>query len=52
MARIAGVDIPRNKHICVSLQYIYGIGPSLSKRILTNSEVDPDTKVKDLTESD
>ena len=52
MARIVGVDIPKDKKIVVSLQYIYGIGPSLSQRILAGSEVDPDTKVKDLTESE
>ena len=52
MARIAAVDIPRNKHIGVSLQYIYGIGPSLSKRILDQTGVNPDTKVSDLTEDE
>ena len=52
MARIVGVDIPKDKKVVVSLQYIFGIGPSLSRRILSNSEVDPDTKVKDLTESE
>ena len=50
MARIAGVDIPRDKKISVSLQYIYGLGPSNSRQILAASNVDPDTKVKDLTE--
>ena len=52
MARIVGVDIPRDKKIVVSLQYIYGIGPNLSKKILAASEIDPDTKVKDLTEGE
>jgi len=52
MARIVGVDIPKDKKVVVSLQYIYGIGPSLSQRILVSSEVAPDTKVKDLTESE
>ena len=52
MARIAGVDIPRDKQIWVALQYIYGIGPNLSRRILSSSSVDPDTKVKDLTEQE
>ncbi len=52
MARIAGVDIPRNKHIGVSLQYIYGIGPSLSKKILGQTGINPDIKVSDLTEDE
>jgi small subunit ribosomal protein S13 len=52
MARIAGVDIPKNKQAWVSLQYIYGIGPSLSRKILAQAEVDPNTKVSDLTEEE
>jgi len=52
MARIAGVDIPRNKHIVISLQYIYGIGPSLSQRILDKTGINPDIKVSDLTEDE
>ena len=52
MARIAGVDIPRNKQAWVSLQYIYGIGPTLSRRILAQTGVQPDTKVSDLTEDE
>jgi len=52
MARIAGVDIPKNKQIGVSLQYIYGIGPSLSQRILAQTGVSPDTKVNDLTDEE
>jgi small subunit ribosomal protein S13 len=52
MARIAGVDIPRNKHVGVSLQYIYGIGPSLSQRILTKTGIHSDTKVSQLTEDE
>ena len=52
MARIAGVDIPRNKQIWVSLQYIYGIGPTLSQRILAQTGVDPGTKVGELTEGE
>ena len=52
MARIAGVDIPRNKHIGVSLQYIYGIGPSLSQKILGQTGINPDIKVSDLTEDE
>ena len=49
MARIAGVDIPSGKQVWVSLQYIYGIGPTLSQRILSQTGVDPDIKVNDLT---
>jgi len=52
MARIAGVDIPRNKQIWVSLQYIYGIGPTLSQKILAQTDISPDTKVSDLTEEE
>lgn len=52
MPRIAGVDIPRNKHIWVSLQYIYGIGPSLSRKILDRTDVAHDTKADSLTEDE
>ena len=52
MARIAGVDIPKNKQVSVSLQYIYGIGPSLSQRILAQAGVNPYTKVSDLAEDE
>ena len=52
MARIAGVDIPKDKQVAVSLQYIYGIGPSLSRRILAQTGVNPDTKVDSLTEEE
>jgi len=52
MARIAGVDIPKNKQVWVSLQYIYGIGPTLSHKILAQAEVDPATKVSDLAEDE
>ena len=52
MARIAGVDIPKNKQVWVSLQYIYGIGPSLSQRILAQADVDPYTKVSALAEDE
>ena len=52
MARIAGVDIPRNKHISVALQYIYGIGPALSQRIITQAGVTSDVKSDDLTEEE
>jgi small subunit ribosomal protein S13 len=52
MARIAGVDIPRNKRIEVSLTYIFGIGRSRSHEILEQAEVNPDTRVKDLSEAE
>ncbi|MFN2106144.1 MAG: 30S ribosomal protein S13 [Candidatus Promineifilaceae bacterium] len=52
MARIAGVDIPRNKRVEVALTYIYGIGPSSSKNILQETGVDPNTRVRDLSESE
>ncbi len=52
MARIAGVDIPKNKQVLVSLQYIYGIGSSLSQKILAQAGVDPYTKVSDLAEEE
>ena len=52
MPRIAGVDIPRNKQIWVSLQYIYGIGPTLSQRILAQTSINPDTKADSLTEDE
>ena len=50
MPRVSGIDIPVNKQAWVSLQYIYGIGPALSQKILALAEIAPDTKVKDLTE--
>ena len=52
MARIAGVDIPKNKQILVSLQYIYGIGSTLSQRILAQTGINPDTKTDSLTEEE
>ena len=52
MARIAGIDLPKNKRIEVALTYIYGIGPSRAKKIIQTTEVSPDTRVKDLTEND
>jgi small subunit ribosomal protein S13 len=52
MARIAGVDLPQNKQIWVGLTYIYGIGSSRSQKILGKAEVEPATKVKDLTEDE
>ena len=50
MARIAGVDLPRNKRIEVALTYIYGIGQTTATRIVKDAEVDPDTRVVDLDE--
>jgi len=50
LARIAGVDIPRNKRVEISLTYIFGIGKSTSNKILEKAGVDKDTRVKDLTE--
>jgi small subunit ribosomal protein S13 len=52
MPRVAGVDIPVNKQIWVSLQYIYGIGSSLSYKILAQADIAPDIRVKDLTEDE
>ncbi len=52
MARIEGVDLPRNKRVEIGLTYIYGIGPTRARQILTNTRVSPDTRVKDLSESD
>ena len=49
MARISGVDLPREKRVEVGLTYIYGIGLTSSKRILAEANVNPDTRVKDLT---
>ncbi|MBI2832205.1 MAG: 30S ribosomal protein S13 [Chloroflexi bacterium] len=51
MARIAGVDIPRNKQVWVSLQYIYGIGPTLAKKVLAETSIEPEIKVSDLTDA-
>jgi small subunit ribosomal protein S13 len=52
MTRIAGVDIPANKPVTISLRYIYGIGPTLSQRILSTTKINPATRVKDLTEEE
>ncbi len=52
MARIAGIDIPREKRVEVALTYIFGIGPSRSQEILAKTRVSPDTRVKDLTEDE
>ena len=50
MARLAGVDLPREKRVEIGLTYIYGIGLSRSQEILKNAGVNPDTRVKDLTD--
>lgn len=52
MARIAGVDLPKNKRIEIGLTYIYGIGRSSARKILEEAGIDPNTKVMDLTDSD
>ena len=52
MARIAGIDLPKDKRIEIGLTYIYGIGRKSAKDILTKSGVNPDTRVKDLTDAD
>ena len=50
MARIAGIDIPRDKHVDISLRYIYGIGPTSAAKIVEQAQVDGGTKVRDLTD--
>lgn len=52
MARIAGVDIPRDKHVWVSLTYIYGIGPTVAHKIVASAGVNPSTRVRDLSEDE
>ena len=52
MARVAGVDIPNEKRLEVALTYIYGVGPSASKRIIGEAGMNPDTRVRDLTEKE
>ena len=52
MARIAGVDLPKEKRVEIGLTYIYGIGVASSNKILAKAGVNPDTRVKDLTEAD
>jgi small subunit ribosomal protein S13 len=52
MARIEGVDLPRNKRVEVGLTYLYGIGPTRAHAILAGTKVNPDTRVKDLSEAD
>ena len=50
MARISGIDLPREKRIEIALTYIYGIGPARAAKVLEIAKIDPDTRVKDLTE--
>ncbi len=52
MPRIAGVDIPREKQVGISIQYLYGIGPSNGAKILTKTSINPETKVSDLTDEE
>ncbi len=52
MARISGVDLPKNKKVLFGLQYIFGIGPTISEEILSKSGVNPDKKVSDLTDEE
>jgi len=52
MARIAGVDIPRDKRVVISLTYIFGIGNTTAQKILATTGVNPDTRVRDLTEDE
>jgi small subunit ribosomal protein S13 len=52
LARIAGVDLPKNKKVLFGLQYIFGIGPSISLEILTKAKVSPDKKVSELTDEE
>ena len=52
MARIAGVDLPREKRVEIGLTYIYGIGLKTSQKILSEAGINPDTRVKDLTEDE
>ena len=52
MARLVGVDLPRNKRIEIALTYIYGIGLTTAKQIIADTGVDPDVRVKDLSEED
>ena len=52
MARIAGVDLPRDKRVEIGLTYIFGIGLTTSKKILAETEINPDIRVRDLTEND
>jgi small subunit ribosomal protein S13 len=52
MARIAGVDIPREKRVEISLRYIYGVGPSAARAVCEHTSIDPDTRVRSLTDEE
>lgn len=52
MARIAGVDLPRDKRVEIALTYIFGIGPTTSRKIISSTGINPDTRVRDLTEDE
>ena len=52
MARIAGIDLPRNKRVEAGLTYIYGVGPTRSRHILIQTGISPDTRIKDLSEAE
>ena len=52
MARIEGVDLPRNKRVEIGLTYLYGIGPTRAQEILAHTKVNPDIRIKDLSEAD
>ena len=52
MARVAGVDLPREKRVEIGLTYIYGIGPTRAKQVLAQTGINPDTRVKNLTEAE
>jgi len=52
MARIEGVDLPRNKRVEVGLTYLYGVGPTRAREILSETKVNPDIRIKDLSEAD
>ncbi|MFC1617372.1 30S ribosomal protein S13 [Candidatus Margulisiibacteriota bacterium] len=52
MARLSGVDLPRNKKIKIALRYIYGIGPKIAVKILSETGIDPETITKDLSEAE
>ncbi len=52
MARIAGVDLPRDKRVEIALTYIFGVGPTTSTKVVAEAGVNPDTRVRDLTESE
>jgi small subunit ribosomal protein S13 len=52
MARIAGIDLPRDKQVSTALTYIYGIGPALALQVLASAEIAPDVRVRDLSDAD